>query len=343
MSSRKQDVLAWESRWSVPVGLITFAGVITAIVSLILLSGVHGENSAELLESAHAHSSSVVIGSVIDAIGFLLLTAPLYFLFRAAAARSDKMRTQLVGVVIVAPIFFAISAGLTGVALNEAGNTFVNGEAKPTMTVEKAHEECVKQQEEKGTKSFGEKYESGPTPLKDCETTERENDAASNARGEASLTPAATGFELAGRIGLAFALGYTCLYAMRVGLLTRFWGSLGIALGVVALLLVPQFTLILFIYLGLLFLGKLPRGRPPAWEAGEAVPWPTPGERMAQELEPKGDGLVPDENGDGGAPGSATAELPEGVEAPEPAEAPEAGGDGSPGGGPQRRKRKRRN
>ena len=66
---------------------------------------------------------------------------------------------------------------------------------------------------------------------------------------------------------------------MRVGLLTRFWGSLGMALGVAALLLLVQFTMIWFIYFGLLLLGRLPGGRPPAWAAGEAVPWPTPGEK----------------------------------------------------------------
>ena len=33
----------------------------------------------------------------------------------------------------------------------------------------------------------------------------------------------------------------------------------------------------------------LPGGRPPAWEAGEAIPWPTPGEKAAGELEPEDD------------------------------------------------------
>ena len=319
-------------------GLLTFAAVIAVILALILLSSVHGENSAELLESAHEHSSSVIIASVIQAIGFLLLTAPLYFLFRAAAARSDRMRRQFVGVILVAPLFFAISAVCTGIALNEAADEYAKGEAKPTITLEKAHEECVKEEEDKGAKAFGEKYDEGATPLKDCETQERQNDAADNARGDATFTGPATGFELAGRIGLAFALGYSCLYAMRVGLLTRFWGSLGIAVGVAALLLIPQFTMIFFIYFALLLVGKLPRGRPPAWEAGEAVPWPTPGERMAQELEPKNGGMGPDDE-DG-------SDAPEGIEAPEPESAPEPdddGTDGSSPGGPPRKKRKRRN
>jgi hypothetical protein len=72
---------------------------------------------------------------------------------------------------------------------------------------------------------------------------------------------------------------------MRTGLLTRFWGSLGMALGVAALLLRVEFTMIWFIYFGFLLLGRLPGGRPPAWDAGEAVPWPTPGEKAAESLE----------------------------------------------------------
>ena len=72
---------------------------------------------------------------------------------------------------------------------------------------------------------------------------------------------------------------------MRAGLLTRFWGSLGMAVGVAALIGFFPFSLIWFIYLGLLLLGRVPGGRPPAWAAGEAVPWPTPGEKAAAELE----------------------------------------------------------
>jgi hypothetical protein len=257
------------------------------------------------------------------------------------------MKSQLVGVIVVAPIFFAISGVLNGIATNEAADTFHKGEAKSTLSAKTGAEECRAEERDKGTKAFGEKYDSGTSPLKDCEAEEQEESKAKNALSEASLRDAATGFGLAGRIGLAVALVYSCLWAMRVGLLSRFWGSLGMALGVAALLLLVQFCLIFFIYFGLLLIGKLPGGRPPAWAAGEAVPWPTPGERMAKELEPKGGGPDPDEGGDGdvGGPtaGPSAPELPEGIEAPEPEEAPEPDGDGSStGGGPQRRKRKRR-
>jgi hypothetical protein len=347
LNSRKEAILAWESRWSLPTGLLTFVAVVIIIVASIVIAGVGGTGEAEVLESVYESSSSITISSVLEGIGFLMLAAPLYFLFRAAVARAGgKMRSQLVGVIVVAPIFLAIGGVLNGIATNEAADTFQKGEAQSTLSAEKGAEECRDEEREKGSKEFGEKYDSGTSPLKDCESTEQQESAAKNALSEASLRDASTGFGLAGRIGLAVALVYSCLWAMRVGLLTKFWGSFGMALGVAALILLVQFCLIFFIYFGLLLIGKLPRGRPPAWAAGEAVPWPTPGERMAKEIEPKDGGPDPDPDEDT-TPGSTTAELPEGIEAPEPEEAPEPDGDGTlpedpSGGGPQRRKRKRR-
>ena len=48
-----------------------------------------------------------------------------------------------------------------------------------------------------------------------------------------------------------------------------------------------QFTLIWFVYFGLLVCRLGARRPPPAWDAGEAMPWPTPGEKAAAELEPE--------------------------------------------------------
>ena len=78
---------------------------------------------------------------------------------------------------------------------------------------------------------------------------------------------------------------YTCLHAMRAGLLTRFWGSLGMALGAVSFIFF-QFALLWFVYLGLLLLGRVPGGRPPAWAVGRSrCPGRRPGEKAAAELE----------------------------------------------------------
>jgi hypothetical protein len=289
MESRRAEIRRWESEWFVKVGIATFLAVALLIAAAVVISGVSGNGDAELLGSANEHSGDVTFSAILEALGFLLLIAPLYFLFRAAASRSARMRRQLVGLVIAAPLFFAASAIFNSTATNEASDQFAAGEAKSTLTAKEAQSECRSELKDVGKEEFSEEFDAkGKTPLEDCEDTRLADDEAENALSEASTRGLATGFGLGGRLGLAVALFYTCLYAMRVGLLSRFWGSLGMALGVAALLLLVQFTVIFFIYLGLLLIGKIPGGRPPAWEAGEAVPWPSPGERVATELEPSG-------------------------------------------------------
>lgn len=287
MRGTREKILEWEAHWSLRAGLAALAGVVLLILSAVVISSVNGTGDAELLRSASEHSSDVTLSAVLEAIGFLLLTAPLYFLFRAAVARNPQMRAQLVGLVIAAPLFFAIASLLNATASNEAADQFVAGEAKSTLTAKEATSDCKSELNDLGAEEFGEEFDAaGKTPQADCVETKIADDEATNALTESSTHGAAIGFGLGGRIGLAIALFYSCLNAMRVGLLSRFWGSLGMALGVAALLLLVQFTLIFFLYLGILLIGRLPGGKSPAWETGEAVPWPTPGEKAAAEMAP---------------------------------------------------------
>jgi hypothetical protein len=82
-------------------------------------------------------------------------------------------------------------------------------------------------------------------------------------------------------LGLVIGMVYIPLQALRTGLLTRFWATLGMALGA-ALIIIPLVPLIglmmWFIFLGLVIVDRWPGGRPPAWEEGRAIPWPKPGE-----------------------------------------------------------------
>jgi len=283
----RAEILEWEGRWSLPAGLATLVGVALVIASAFAIGGVSGDGDAELLRSAHDHSSSVLLAGVLQAGGFVLLVAPLVFLFKAAAARSDRMRYQLIGLVIAAPLFLSASAVLNAVATDEAATEFIAGNAKPGITAKAAGEDCQSELKDMGAKEFGEEFGGGSqaAALKQCSDTKVDDEEASNAVSEAPTRGIATGLGLGGRLGLAVALVYSCLFAMRTGLLTRFWGSLGMALGVAALLLLVQFTMIWFIYFALLLLGRLPGGKPPAWAAGEAIPWPTPGEKAAESLE----------------------------------------------------------
>jgi hypothetical protein len=262
-----------------------------------LVSAVSGSGEAEVLRSVDEHGGSVTFASVLQAGSFLLLTIPLVYLFLAARARSERVLPAVLAVVIAGPLLIGIGTVLYGQARQEAADTFVAGEAKPTISATEVKEEC---EDEK--------------PLAACEKEEREDDAASNALSDASLTTPAGIMTLGGGLLFAIALFYTCLWAMRTGLLSRFWGSLGMALGIAVLIGFVILAIVWFLYLGLLYLGFIPGGKPPAWEEGEAVPWPTPGERAAAELEPPG---TADEDG-----------------------APEAGADLDAGG--ERRKRKQR-
>jgi hypothetical protein len=93
-----------------------------------------------------------------------------------------------------------------------------------------------------------------------------------------SAVQAATIIYQLGRFGLALALVILSLNAMRVGLLTRFFGILGIISGVLLVLPIDQPGIIrafFLIALGLMFLGKWMGGPPPAWETGKAQPWPS--------------------------------------------------------------------
>ncbi len=77
---------------------------------------------------------------------------------------------------------------------------------------------------------------------------------------------------------LAVGFVLVSLNAMRVGLLTRFLGYLGIIAGVLTIIplvpipIVEAYWLLAFAYL---LSGRWPSGVPPAWSSGRAEPWPS--------------------------------------------------------------------
>ena len=81
-----------------------------------------------------------------------------------------------------------------------------------------------------------------------------------------------------GTLALALSLVLLSLNAMRVGLLSRFMGIIGIVAGALLILPLAPGPIVQVFWLGALaalFLGRWPGGRGPAWETGEAVPWPS--------------------------------------------------------------------
>ncbi|HEU4599856.1 MAG TPA: hypothetical protein VFS26_08920, partial [Solirubrobacterales bacterium] len=140
MGKSKAEIRAWESRWAVPVAIAGILGAVLLCASTFV-DPVSGNGQAELLRSADADSGGVLLTKLMQALGFFLLAAPLVYLFRAVQARSDRVRGQLIGLVVVAPIFLAASSVLSIAATNEAADQFVAGEAKPTLTKAEANED----------------------------------------------------------------------------------------------------------------------------------------------------------------------------------------------------------
>ncbi len=114
---------------------------------------------------------------------------------------------------------------------------------------------------------------------------------------------------------LMLAIGFvlTSLGALRVGLLTKFMGYLGIFVGVLVLFpigtpvpVVQAFWLLAFAYL---LSGRWPTGVPPSWRSGRAEPWPSAASMREQRV--KGPGR-------GGRAKPVATPAPETVGAPAP-------------------------
>jgi hypothetical protein len=106
------------------------------------------------------------------------------------------------------------------------------------------------------------------------------NHAVDNALTKGTANVITQYFDLLAGLAVAVAMIVVVVNAMRLGLVTRWMGVLGIFTGILIFLpiggatleVVPAFWLVA---MGILYIGKWPNGQPPAWESGEARPWPT--------------------------------------------------------------------
>jgi hypothetical protein len=236
-----EEVIDRERRRALPTAVATFAGLAMMIVAVAVGTGggTTGDTEAQVLAEFPDDRGALLTAAILQAAGITLLVAPLFYLFQAASARSEMMRQALVGITIAGPLFFAASFVLQWVAFDQAASEFATAGGGLGVPVGEYAEDLIQDQATYG---------------------------------------ASQGFEFAGLLGTVVAVVYTSLHAMRVGLLTRFWGTLGMALGVSLLFLGFLGLLVFFLALGMLIAGWWPGGRPPAWEEGRAIPWPKPGE-----------------------------------------------------------------
>lgn len=269
-------------------GIAALGGVVIFIISMATLAtDFNAAEQAEQLRIFDSIKSDLLIQVLLQALAVLLFIPALMSLFRSIRERSEAMRPGLIGIVIAAPVLLAASLVVTYFAFKTAADAFLD-------------------------------------PSADVDTNS--NDDADNVFYDQFPTQLRTGFGLAGSLGLAFVTVYLSLHAMRTGLMTRFWGTLAMALGIGTLLFGSLMLLAYMIVIGLLVAAVWPGARPPAWDAGKAIPWPSAG--RPGDAEPKEPDLAAPEDFDG----SATEVEP----SPAPA-------DDDPGAGaPRKRKRKRR-
>jgi hypothetical protein len=242
----RQEILDRERRWARPAAI---AAILTApfyVASVILDQSGDVPTSGldtERYRAIDASASDLLASTVLRSLAFALMCVPLLYLFRAAQARSERVSGAMIGFAFIGPVLLGVQGAVAWVAQTSVASDFVAA-----------------------TGPGGDIYSLLDDLVEDSSTF----DVASNL-----LFPAI--------LGMLVAMIYVPLQAMRVGLLTRFFGTLGMALGAGLLFIAPAISLltisIWFLWLGLMFIDKIPGGpRPPAWEAGAAIPWPRPGD-----------------------------------------------------------------
>jgi hypothetical protein len=128
--------------------------------------------------------------------------------------------------------------------------------------------------------------------------------AAENALSSGALNSIVNYVGLLATLALTVGMIATLLNALRVGLVVRWMGILGMFAAVItfAPLLGEEGEIILafwMVMMGVLYIGKWPNGEPPAWAAGEARPWPSQARTRGAA---KGAGATPSASGAAAVP-----------------------------------------
>ena len=288
----RAEILERERRFSRPAGIAAIAGAVLTIAGLFIRgSALDGDSTSELLLDAATGDSDgqLMLGAATSGLGLILLAIPLTFLFMAARDRSERVRGAFLYMAGVGAILLAVGGVVNNTAYLNAADDFAAEEqrsALPSGALLAQGDTTVAPTTTGETDATT--TESGAADEGDDEE-EDADDRARDAIREASGFATSAGLSLAGTLAFALGFFYTSLWAMRTGLMTRFWGSLGMACAVVFVLIVPSsppmmiFQEVWFMALGFMLLGVWVGRKPPAWETGTAVPWLKAGEQRPDE------------------------------------------------------------
>ena len=300
----RSETIERERRWAPFAAGAALLSLIVLIAGFAISGGAAPPTDATEAEAIRVfaeNSNTELLARILQASAFAILVFPLVFLFRAALARSDSMRPALIGVLIAGPIFLGVSLILRWIGLDAVAGDFVAADGS----------QCA-----------------------DAESTASEDECVTDLITGHGAVAVGQGLAIAGILGLIVGFVYTSLHAMRTGLLTRFLGTFGMAIGVGTIFLGPFPVILFMIWVGVVAW----RRSYPAWETGEAEPWPAPGQQRPP-------GPEPDEPVEGKAAeifpdAAARDEEPEPGSIADEVDRASRKADEESGEGPQKRKRR---
>ncbi|HEX8067026.1 MAG TPA: hypothetical protein VF520_10910 [Thermoleophilaceae bacterium] len=258
------------------------------------------DDQVEGILLVHEHAGTLLGISVLQALSTALLIVPIGYLYLATRFRRPELPRLLRPLLVVGPLGYA--------ALFVARQLSVNSIA----------DDVVPQL---------------PLP------PERAEDLVDDKITQGSFV-VISGLTFAAQLAVGAAIVLVSINARRAGLLSGFMGILGAIVGVLFVIpllgQLPVVQLFWIAALGVLLLDRWPGTRGPAWETGEAIPWPT-----AADLRAEAAGEEPEAGGGGGRRGAAEEPDEPDPDETEPADEPERAAPAHPSSKKRKRKRRR--
>jgi hypothetical protein len=240
----REQQLEWEARWGRPAGIAAIVAALLFLVSGFVFppedrDGI--ERYPDALLSIDERPDAFFAYVALPIVGTLLVAAVFYYLFRATQARGGGVPRWFVYLIVGAPLVYAVSQILFSVELRDLADRFAG------------------------------------------QDTIRGKAGDDKAEDMGDFSPVIEGLRSAGVVSLAFLYVMLPLRARRAGLLSPFMSILGVIVGVLIVFATLGIAPIIQAFwlgaLGMLLLGSWPGGRGPAWESGEAEPWPSAAQR----------------------------------------------------------------
>lgn len=266
------EQLEWERRFGAPAGIAAAVSGVLLVAAIVVQRAAIGApgGDADLLATVDREFATVFGAAVLQALGLLLIAPVLVYLLRAARHRRPQTLRAGMPLAVVGPLGAAAFAIVQAIVLGDLAGDFAGGEATPGVTREERAENLI----------------------------------------DATDRPVVGAGIVASYFALGLAIVIASVSAMRAGLVSRFLGIIGIVVGALHALApvatgAPQIVQIFWLgALAGLFLDRYPGGRGPAWESGEADPWPSAVERARAEEAARAGGS------NGRAPQSADPDVP---------------------------------